>query len=126
MELNPVRAHMVEHPETYRWSSYRANALGAEDGLVIPHPEYEALGMTPEQRQEAYRALFEGQIDPEMLTELRSALNQELVTGGDRFKSEIELALNRRVSPGQRGRPRKQDDVARGKTNGQLSFMVRL
>lgn len=126
IELNPVRANMVERPEMYGWSSYRANALGAEDGLVIPHPEYEALGMTAEQRQEAYRALFKGQIEAETLTELRAALNQELVTGGDRFKSEIELALNRRVSPGQRGRPRKLDDVARGKTNGQRSFMVRL
>jgi len=26
IELNPVRAKMVEHPAEYRWSSYRANA----------------------------------------------------------------------------------------------------
>ena len=25
IELNPVRANMVEHPADYRWSSYRAN-----------------------------------------------------------------------------------------------------
>ena len=28
IELNPVRARMVERPDDYRWSSYRANALG--------------------------------------------------------------------------------------------------
>lgn len=28
IELNPVRAGMVTRPEAYRWSSYRANALG--------------------------------------------------------------------------------------------------
>jgi hypothetical protein len=28
IELNPVRACMVEHPAEYRWSSYRANAQG--------------------------------------------------------------------------------------------------
>ena len=26
IELNPVRAHKVDHPAEYRWSSYRANA----------------------------------------------------------------------------------------------------
>lgn len=28
IELNPVRAGMVRDPVDYRWSSYRANALG--------------------------------------------------------------------------------------------------
>ena len=28
IELNPVRAAMVEHPGMYRWSSYRVNAQG--------------------------------------------------------------------------------------------------
>ena len=28
IELNPVRANMVNHPSEYMWSSYRANALG--------------------------------------------------------------------------------------------------
>ena len=63
----------------YRWSNYRANALGIQDGLVSHHYEYEALGTTAGQRQEAYRASFKGRIEPETLTELRSASNQELV-----------------------------------------------
>ena len=28
IELNPVRAGMVTHPAEYRWSSFRANAMG--------------------------------------------------------------------------------------------------
>jgi len=28
IELNPVRAAMVEDPAHYRWTSYRVNALG--------------------------------------------------------------------------------------------------
>ena len=28
IELNPVRVGIVEHPEEYRWSSYRAHAQG--------------------------------------------------------------------------------------------------
>jgi putative transposase len=40
IELNPVRAGMVSGPGAYRWSSYRANALGEVSELVSPHPLY--------------------------------------------------------------------------------------
>jgi hypothetical protein len=40
IELNPVRAGMVEHPADYRWSSYRANAQGEADALIAPHALY--------------------------------------------------------------------------------------
>jgi len=35
---NPVRAHMVERPEEYAWSSYRAYVGVEPDGLVDPLP----------------------------------------------------------------------------------------
>ena len=44
IEANPVRAGMAARPEDFRWSSYRANALGEPDRLVTPHPAYLALG----------------------------------------------------------------------------------
>ncbi len=34
IELNPVRAAMVEDPAHYRWSSYRANGLGQPDARL--------------------------------------------------------------------------------------------
>ena len=34
IELNPVRANIVEHPADYPWSSFRANAQGAKDVLI--------------------------------------------------------------------------------------------
>lgn len=37
IELNPVAAGMVKTPDEYRWSSYRANAWGKHDALVVPH-----------------------------------------------------------------------------------------
>ena len=58
IELNPVRANLVERPEHYRWSSFRANALGQCDTLLTPHGRYCALGRDAESRQTAYRALF--------------------------------------------------------------------
>ena len=46
IELNPLRAGMVEHPAEYRWSSYRANAQGEAEKLLKQHPIYLALGLT--------------------------------------------------------------------------------
>ena len=34
IELNPVRAFMVNHPAKYPWTSYRINAQGESSGLV--------------------------------------------------------------------------------------------
>ena len=60
IELNPVRANIVARPEDYRWSSYRANALGCIDPIVTPHPLYYALGRSPEQRRNAYARFVSG------------------------------------------------------------------
>jgi len=60
IELNPVRARMVDHPRHYCWSSYRAHAEGKNDPLAAFHPVFRRLGRTVEARQEAYRALFQG------------------------------------------------------------------
>ena len=54
IELNPVRAGIVDRAADYRWSSYRANALGYIDPIVTPHPLYYALGRSPEARRAAY------------------------------------------------------------------------
>jgi putative transposase len=58
IELNPVRAGLVRHPAHYRWSSYRANALGEADALLTPHALYCALGRSTEERCAGYRAGF--------------------------------------------------------------------
>ena len=44
IELNPVRAGMVNDPAEYSWSSYRCNALGLDASMCSPHGEYLALG----------------------------------------------------------------------------------
>ena len=54
IELNPVRARMVDQPVDYRWSSYPCHAHGVTDTLLTPHPLDLALS---DSRQAAYRAL---------------------------------------------------------------------
>jgi putative transposase len=50
IELNPVRANMVQHPADYSWSSYRANGDGRANPLLTPHAEYLRLrkGVRPQ------------------------------------------------------------------------------
>ena len=57
IEQNPVRANVVVHAEQYRWSSYRAHALGESIRWLADHPLLDAVGPNPQQRQAAYRAI---------------------------------------------------------------------
>lgn len=50
IELNPLRAGMVERPDQYVWSSYVHHAGIKSDPYITDHPLYWALGNTPELR----------------------------------------------------------------------------
>lgn len=108
IELNPVRANMVEHPAEYRWSSYRVNAQNERSDLVSAHEVYRALGPSPERQAEAYRELFRYQLDPGIVDEIRSATNGNYALGSSRFQAQVATALNRRVVRGKAGRPCKK------------------
>ena len=110
IELNPVRARMVEHAGEYRWSSYRVNAQGENDLLINPHPLYLELGSTGEIRQEAYRELFRHHVDDGTLHDIRDALNHERVLGRSYFIDKIEEVTQRRIRPGTPGRPWSVED----------------
>lgn len=51
IELNPVRAGMVESPEDYAWSSYSSNGLGRAAKLWTPHDAYLCLGTSPKKER---------------------------------------------------------------------------
>ncbi len=110
IELNPIRAAMVDHPGEYEWSSYGANAQGDKDSLLESHPLYTALGDTTVKRQEAYRELFRYHIDDELMHEIRESLNHELVLGRSYFKDRIEEIIKRQVRLGKPGRPRVEEE----------------
>lgn len=58
-DLNPKRAGMVNHPKDYAWTSLHYYAYGKEDSLITPAPNYEKLGATDQERQEAYLSMIE-------------------------------------------------------------------
>jgi putative transposase len=107
IELNPVRAGLVEHPGEYCWSSYRANAQGEASELLDYHFLYKNLGRTCTERLTAYRRLFKNSLASGIADEIRNATNGNYSLGDERFRTEIESALGRRITPGKPGRPRK-------------------
>ena len=119
IELNPVRAGMVEHPGEYRWSSYRANGQGEDNALIRPHALYAALGLDAASRQAAYRELFRYELEPDMVDKIRRATNGNFALGNDRFAADAALALGRRTMPGKSGRPRKVSEPESGELFGE-------
>jgi len=106
IEMNPVRAGIVRHPWQYRWSSFAANGDGVPSRIVEPHDEYLALGRRHADRIRAYRSLFEQDVKPDDVEEIRLAVNGGYALGGQGFQQEIAAMLGRRVTPGVAGRPK--------------------
>ena len=107
IELNPLRAGMVEDPSEYRWSSYHHNALGKADLLIQPHLEYCRLGNTLADRQSNYKALFQISMELKVLHDIRETANKGWALGDSQFKQAVAQQLSRRVEPGAKGGDRK-------------------
>jgi len=92
IELNPVRAGMVDFPGGYKWSSYRGNAEGYADGLLCPHAVYLGLGSDDETRRQAYRALFDMPLAEKDLERIRFAIK-----GDAALRKPVNRCQTRRV-----------------------------
>ena len=112
IELNPVRAGMVNHPSEYKWSSYNQNAQITDKVIVDNHPVFTMLGDTKEERKYVYRSLFERYMDNDIIHQIRDALNHEMVLGRSHFKDNVEVMTNRKPRPGKSGRPRVKEEGA--------------
>ena len=113
IEMNPVRADMVEQPVEYPWSSFRANALGIPISLITPHEVYERLAKTDKTRQKRYLALFEKELAEYALEEIRDSVNRSWALGSEKFKKQVADETGRRVEPAQKGGDRKSENYRR-------------
>jgi putative transposase len=109
IELNPVRAGMVQRPEAYRWSSYAFNAYG-DPGWLQRHERYMSLGISRDERCHAYRELFRSHLDGEDIHLIRQAAHYCQPVGDDRFRQQIERRYGIRPGQMRRGRPRKEEE----------------
>ena len=71
-------------------------------------PCYLALGDTEMDRQHHYRTWVSTGMPTDELRLIRQAVQRGQLTGSDRFISEIEARIGRRVGAGGRGRPPKK------------------
>jgi putative transposase len=124
IELNPVRAAMVNDPADYRWSSYRANGLGEPNPRLTPHALYDALGQREAERQAAYRSLFRAHLDTAAIDDIRLALNQCQPLGNERFLAKIEQMTGIRREAKRRGRPPTKDNFPQPGLAGQTELMI--
>jgi putative transposase len=110
IELNPVRARMVERPEQHAWSSVHANAFLRSDAIVSPHRCFLALATEALERAACYRSWLSEGVDEELLAAIRVHLAQERAYGDRRFQEMVERTLNRPATVRPRGRPRKTSE----------------
>ena|SRR3989338_1559018 len=62
IELNPVRANIVEKPEDYYYSSYRYYIFGEKNSLITEDFMYQSLSSKKEERQKKYNEMIVGDI----------------------------------------------------------------
>jgi putative transposase len=94
IDLNPVRAGIVQRAESYEWSSHRHLAHGAADGLIQTHVAYDVLGATARLRQVAYAEFCAERTQLRATNALRSAI-QRGAAGDARFLAQVEALLQR-------------------------------
>jgi putative transposase len=103
IEMNPVRAGMTSHPAGYRWSSYRSNANGYDDGLVTPHDEFLALGTEELKRRRAYEGLFNESLELAVVERIRASTAGGYPLASDSFKAKFEAVHGVKLEAGRPG-----------------------
>lgn len=105
IDLNPVRAGMVERPEDFPWSSHRHYIGERADTLVTPHALYWGLGNTPFAREAAYRELVQAGLARDTLNQLTDSAIKGWALGDDAFVREVGKQTTRRPRRAHPGRP---------------------
>lgn len=105
IELNPVRAGIVENPARYQWSSYRHNGLGETSDLLSPHQLYLDLGRNDSERRARYFNLFADELRAELIEEFRHATANNSALGSERFRRDVERVSGRRLTRKRSARP---------------------
>lgn len=106
VELNPVRNGLVEHPGSYRWSSY-SEKTGGDGDMVDADPFYLALCDEAGKRKIKYEEWVLSGVPEGELKLIRTAVQRGQLTGSQNFCDQVAERLGRRVEPRKPGRPEK-------------------
>lgn len=101
VELNPVRAGMVQRAENYEWSSARCHTRNYPDELLAPTRPFPG-------RVEDWSDWLTTDLPAEQVEALRKNTSTGRPTGSDGFVALLEVKLARTLKRQKRGRkPRK-------------------
>lgn len=106
IDLNPVRAGMVQHAADFPWSSHAHYIGQRQDRLISPHPLVWSLGNTPFAREAAYVEWVQTGISARERDALTDATLRGWVLGGPVFVGELQQLTDRRVAQKRPGRPK--------------------
>jgi putative transposase len=105
IDLNPVRAGLVQQARDYPWSSHAHYVGLRQDRLVTPHPLFWALGNTPFAREAAYAELVHTGISGQEEAAMTDATLRGWALGSPAFVGGLQDLTERRVQPRRPGRP---------------------
>ncbi|HNP34744.1 MAG TPA: transposase [Woeseiaceae bacterium] len=108
IELNPVRAGIVNTPVEYRWSSVRHHCGVDTNEWLTPSTAYLDLGASKIERSERYRRFIANGTDAMELDHFRQAIQRNQVTGNRKFEDAIEARIGRRIHRRGPGRPPRE------------------
>lgn len=108
IELNPVRARMVDTPGAYRWSSYNARMGGKGTDWIDLDPMYLALSDEEAIRQQKYQAFLEAGIPSAEWALIHEAVKRGQLTGNNKFTEQVEQIVGRRIQTRGPGRPKNK------------------
>ncbi len=104
IELNPVRAGIVEHPAQYAFSSYNFYAGSKADTLITPSPAYLGLSDSPALRQKQY---IDFVVDSSIINS--NLLNSKIYIGSQAFIDRLQDYYQVKNRRDNRGRPLKAE-----------------
>lgn len=107
VELNPLRAGMVEDPTHYPWSSCSAKTGTKKVPWLDLDPFYLGLGKTSAERRKKYRQWLYDTIPEGEWKLIREAAKRGQLTGSRNFEEEISQKLGREIVLRGPGRPKK-------------------
>jgi len=108
VELNPVRAKIVEDPKDYKWSSYNAYAYGKKDIIVDEHPIYKGLSKDEAERRKRYREFVKGMIKEKAA--MKGEMNRRVVYGSEDLVKKVEKEYKVGAVIRLKGRPKKEEN----------------
>jgi len=110
IDLNPVRAGVVEGPADFAWSSHRHYIGQQVNKWVTPHALIWGLGNTPFAREVAYLDMVQAGVSPAQQASLTHSALTGWTLGSEKFVDSLKERTGHKLMPAKAGRPRLAKD----------------